>query len=113
MTERVSPTNEIDRELIGEPLVVGERTLQPVAHLAGWSGAGGNRSGAGAGAWLKLVPVKVIVREGDDGGYDVPIVDETGEAIRGITMGALAVAALCWLLMLIIRWRAKAKRTKR
>jgi uncharacterized spore protein YtfJ len=98
MSEEVSmKPGRIDRELIGEPITVGGRTIQPVARLSGWAGGtnGDAMRGVGGGAWLKVRPVEVIVREQDGSESRVPIVDPAAVALRGIVTSALVVAGVC------------------
>jgi hypothetical protein len=79
--------------------VIGGRTIQPVARVAGWYG----QTGGGAGAWLRIIPVEVIVRESDGTEYRVPVTDPMREAMRGIIFSALLVAGVCLLFMFILR----------
>ena len=78
------------------PVVVGERSFRPVARLDGWRGPGRG----GAGAWLRLAPVAVVVREPDGRERRLALADGTRDAVRGIAAAALLVAAACWA----IRW---------
>jgi hypothetical protein len=96
---------------VGEPMTVGERTIQPVARVAGWRTAGGNASG-GAGAWLRVTPVELVVREGEINEYRIPITDGTRTVRRRMAVAALLVAVGCWLLMRALRRKAGAHRHK-
>lgn len=100
--------SKIDRELVGDPIRVGERTIRPVARLLGWSGSMGGPQGGGGGAWVRLSPVKVIVQEKDGREQEVPIADPTREALRGIAMGALVIGILGWLLLLIVKLKRRS-----
>ena len=93
----------IKRRIAGHPITVRERTIQPVAQVAGWAASGGDETGGGAGAWLRVKPVEVVVREGDGTERRVPITEPTREAMRGMVLSALLVAAVCWLIMIIAR----------
>jgi hypothetical protein len=101
--EQAPPGEKIDRELFGDPIVVGERSIQPVARLAGWYSGTGSEMVGGAGAVLQLQPVKIIVQEEDDSAYEVEIVDETQQALKGMAMGSLALAGICGLLIILIK----------
>jgi len=103
MTDRGPIRAKIERQLTGESIRVGERTIQPVARVTGWHGWGGSETGGGAGAWLRITPIEVHVRESDGNEHRVPVTDSTREAMRGIVWSALLIAAVCWLLMLILR----------
>lgn len=98
--------NRIERRLIGEPITVDERALEPVAQVAGWHASGGNDAGGGAGTWLRVSPVEVIVQEEDGTRHHVPVINRTREAVRGMILAALAVAGMCWLLMYTLRKEA-------
>ena len=75
MTEEKMRPNRLDWELVGEPIIAGERTIQPVARLSGWAGGNMSEQGGGAGAWVRVRPVEVVVREADGTESRVPIVD--------------------------------------
>ncbi len=97
MAEENTRPGRIDRELIGEPISVGSRTIQPVARVSGWSGGKMGVTGGGAGGWVRVRPVEVIVREGDGSESRVPIPDAgaVAVALRSIASQALAVAGVC------------------
>lgn len=101
MQDRGRTPTRIEKRIAGQPITVGERTIQPAAQVAGWVGSGGGETGGGAGAWLRVTPVEVVVREGDGTEHRVPITDPTREAMRGIVLSAFLVAAVCWLIIII------------
>jgi hypothetical protein len=105
MTDRAPGRGRVTRQLIGEPITVGKRTIQPVARVAGWYGSSSDETAGGVGAWLRVSPSEVIVRERDGSEHHVPITDPTREAVQGLMRFAFLVAALCWLIMLVLRWR--------
>lgn len=93
MNETSPIPSRIDRRIVGEPLQVDGRTVQPVARLHGRLGSGGGPSGAIAGGQLRLDPVEVIVREA--GGESTLILsDPTAAALRSMLVAAAAVAAV-------------------
>jgi hypothetical protein len=104
--------NRVDRPVQGDPIAVGERTVQPVARVSGWRGSNQSTGAAGAGGWLHITPVEVVVREQDGAEQHIPITDETATALRGIVLAALAVAIPCWAILLILR-RRSSRRPKR
>ncbi len=87
--------NRIDQELVGQPLVVGGRTIQPIARLSGWAGGNLGKQGGGGGGWVCVRPVEVVVREADGAESRVHIADAGQAAVRGVVVPALAVAAVC------------------
>jgi len=95
MPEEKTRPNRLDWELVGEPILVGNRAVQPVARLSGWAGGNMSEKGGGAGAWVRVRPVEVVVREADGTESRVPIVDAEQAAIRGMVVPALAVAGIC------------------
>ena len=95
MTEEKMRPNRLDWELVGEPILAGGRAVQPVARLSGWVGGNMSEKGGGAGAWVRVRPVEVVVREADGAESRVSIVDAEQAAIRGMAMQGLAVAAIC------------------
>ncbi|MGB9722785.1 MAG: hypothetical protein ACP5OO_01545 [Chloroflexia bacterium] len=57
------PEIEANREVIGEPIVVGERTIRPVARVRTRILNVQMRSGGVTGVGLRLSPCAAIVRE--------------------------------------------------
>lgn len=100
MAEQDVRPNRIDRELVGEVMPIGDRTIQPVARLRGWAGGNGGPQGGGGG-WVQVRPVEVIVREADGAESRVPVVDANAQATRGIVVAGLAVAGVCAAIMAI------------
>jgi hypothetical protein len=100
----------IDRRIYGAPLTVGERTLHLVARAVGWYGGPSDAAGSRSGAWWRLTPVEVIVREEDGSEYALTLTDETAQAMRGIRIAAVFVAAVCWLVCLVGRASRARKR---
>jgi len=100
--------SKIERRLIGDPIAVGKRTIQPVARVTGWCGSREGETGGGAGAWLRVAPVEVVVREGDGTEYRVPITDPTHETVRRMVLATLLIAVLCWLLTRLLHRRTRA-----
>ena len=104
MTEGAFKPGRVQRQLTGEPMTIGGRTLQPVASVAGWVGESGNEDGRGGGGFVSIKPVQVIVRHPDDREERVPIPDATSAALKGILFAAL-VGPLLWLVVrLLVRW---------
>jgi len=95
MPEEKTRPNRIEWELVGEPILAGGRAVQPVARLSGWTGGNMSEQSGGAGAWVRVRPVEVVVREADGAESRVPIVDAGEAAVRGMMMQGLAVAGIC------------------
>lgn len=103
MAETPSIPSKIDRRLVGDPVEIDGRALQPVARLRGRMGAGGNEQGGGAGGRFSLEPVEVIVREADGAESIVALADPNGGALRAMGAVAVAVAALSIMLAVLAR----------
>ncbi len=102
MTKRPDKPGRIDRLLTGQQITVGGRTIQPVARLNGQQGGGLQAGGGGFGAWARIAPVEVIVREADGAEHRVATPNATRQAIRGIVSAGLAVAGACLAIMLVV-----------
>lgn len=106
MAEKPVSSAKIDRRLVGEPVDVDALTLQPVAHLSGRTGWGGTAQAGGAGGWITLKPVEVLVRTPGGQESTVPLPDPTAAGLRQIKIVGLAVASICAVFMIIARvWR--------
>ena len=100
MTSQKPEFKQFEKRLVGESVVVGEYTVQPVAQVTGWHMTARGETGQGAGAWLRVTPLEVIVGKGEDAPYPVPMTNETQAAMKGIAIGGLLVAALCWFVII-------------
>jgi hypothetical protein len=100
MTNQNPEFKQFEKRLEGEPVVVGEYSLQPVAQVAGWHMTAKGETGQGAGALLRVKPLEVIVRKGDGEPYPIHLTSEDEEAMKGIAIGALVIAALCSFIIL-------------
>ena len=102
MTERPDKPGRFDRLLTGQQITVGGRTIQPVARLNGQQGGRLQAEGGGFGAWARITPVEVIVRDADGAEQRVATPNATRRAIRGIASAGLAVAGVCLAIMLVV-----------
>ena len=100
MTDQNPNFKKLEKRLEGESMVVGEYTLQPVAQVTGWHMTARGETAEGAGALLRVSPLKVIVGKGDDEPYPVPTTNESQEAMKGIAIAGLSVAAICWFVII-------------
>jgi uncharacterized spore protein YtfJ len=99
-----APTpSRIDRRLVGNPIQIDGRIVQPVARLRGRLGSGGSQTAGGAGGMLRLEPVEVIVRQADGAESTVALRDPTAAALRGMAGAAVAVAVLSVILNVLAR----------
>lgn len=95
MTNENPEFKQFKKRLEGESVLVGEYNLQPVAQVAGWHITAKGETGQGAGALLRVKPLEVIVSKKDGEPYPIHLTSETEEAMKGIGISALAIAALC------------------
>ena len=102
MTERPDKPGHFDRLLTGQQITVGGRTIQPVARFNGQQGGGLQAEGGGFGAWVRVTPVEVIVREADGAEQRVATPNATQQAMRGIVSAGLAVTSVCLAIMLVV-----------
>ncbi|GBD15068.1 hypothetical protein HRbin25_00956 [bacterium HR25] len=98
--ERIRATADI-RVVYGEPIVVGERTIVPVAAVSYMFGAGGGKGsrqgqegeGGGGGGSVRVRPLGVI-EVTPQGTRFVPVFDTQRLALYAL--GAVALVALAW-----------------
>ncbi|MFN8470843.1 MAG: hypothetical protein U0822_01370 [Anaerolineae bacterium] len=95
----------VDRQLTGEPITIGSRTVQPVASVTGWAGGGGDGNGGGGGGFVSITPLEVVVRDDTGREQHIPTPDATNAALRGILIAGLA-GPLIWLIVRLIMRRS-------
>jgi hypothetical protein len=89
------------RTLTGQPVSALGVTLTPEARLSGWEwGAPG---GEGQGIFVRLVPTAVRVTAADGAESTVVLTNTTAQAVRGMLVGAAAIAAVASLVMVLAR----------
>jgi uncharacterized spore protein YtfJ len=99
---RPTPTR-IDRRVVGDPIEIGDRTVQPVARVRGRVGAGSGPSGGAAGGMLRVEPVEVLVREADGAESALALPNPTAQAVRGMAGVAAAVAVVSVAVNIVVR----------
>jgi len=102
MTKHASHPTKIDQQLAGAQITVGGRTVQPMARLMGQQNSGGPAA-SGAGAWVRLEPIAVIVREPDGSERRIAVTNPTGQILRALIAAAAFVATISALLIAIAR----------
>jgi uncharacterized spore protein YtfJ len=102
MTKHATQPTKIDQQLAGPQITVGGRTVQPLARLTGQQNSGEPATG-GAGAWVRLSPTAVIVRESDGSERRIAVTDPTGQVMRALIAAAAFVATISALLIAITR----------
>lgn len=83
------PQPEVSREITGEPIVVGERTIRPVARVSTRLLNFQVRGGGVAGVGLRISPSEAIVREKDGTEYRIALADPTAKMMRAMMVVAL------------------------
>ena len=109
MAETSSMPTKIDRRLVGYPIEIDGRSVQPVAHLRGRLGVGGNTQVGGAGGRFSLEPVEVIVREANGVESTLALADPIAQALRAIAGVAVAVSAVSIGLAVLARLRRRSR----
>lgn len=94
----------IQQLLQAAPIEMAGKVIQPVAHLDGWWG--GDRNGEGA--WVRLTPASLTVREGAHS-YEVPLTDPSAGVIRTFVLVGGAVALVSLLIMLFTTYLARSR----
>ena len=111
MAETPSVPSKIDRRLVGDPIEIDGRSIQPVARVRGRFGAGDSEQVDGAGGRYSLEPVEVIVREADGAESVLALADPTAQALRAMAAVAVVVAVLSIKLAVLARlWRHRRLR---
>ena len=100
MTGQNPEIKKLEKRLEGGAMVVGEYTLQPVAQVTGRYLTAKGETGKGAGAWLRINPLEVIVGKGEDEPYPISLTNETETALKGIAAAGFFIAALCWFIII-------------
>ena len=95
--------SKIDRRVVGDPIQIDGRTVQPVARVRGRIGAGGGSSAGGGGGMLRVEPVGVIVREADGAESTLALTNPVAQALRGMAGVAAAVAVLSVAVTIVAR----------
>jgi uncharacterized spore protein YtfJ len=105
MPEHASKPTKIDQQLTGPQITVGGRTVQPLARLTGQHSENNGPSGGGAGAWVRLTPLEVIVSDPAGAERRIAVTDPTARILGGMAALAAFVAAGSAVLILIARLR--------
>ncbi|MEM7126397.1 MAG: hypothetical protein AAF702_08740 [Chloroflexota bacterium] len=92
------PSTKIDQRLEGPPIVVGQRTIRPIAKITGRQQVVPN--GSFAGVWGRVSPETILVQDGEEE-YTVSMSDPERVSWQGYLMGALAVSGTCLLISIV------------
>ncbi len=101
MAEETQGQNSIDRRCAGRPIKLGQRSLQPVARMAGGTGSWGQAGGV----WLRTRPVEVLVTDENGRTYRVPITVQRNDTVRWLALAGALVLPLNWLVRRALRGR--------
>ena len=89
MPEPASKPTKIDQQLAGPQITVGGRTVEPLARLTGQHSENNGPSGGGAGAWVRLTPLEVIVSDPDGAERRIAVVNPTARILGDGRPGGL------------------------
>ncbi len=103
MTEHASEPTKINEQLAGPQITVGGQTVQPMARLTGQRNEDNGPSGGGAGAWVRLTPLEVIVSGPGGAEQHIAVANPTVQVLRQMAVFAAFVATASALLIAIAR----------
>ncbi len=101
----VLPKIEVSREVVGEPIVVGERVVRPVVRVSTRILDLRVQDGGITGIGVRISPCGAIVREGDGTEYRMALTDPTAKMVRAM-MGVALLAPLGYFFLRLLRKRA-------
>ncbi len=95
----VETVTEIDQEMVGEPIQIGEYAIRPVARLRGkvWR----MPDGEAQGAVVRVNPTEVRVSHHDGSEHQLSIPTAQNSVLQGMAFGAIAIAGICMLIMTV------------
>lgn len=94
--------SKIDKQLVYEPQVGGQTSLQLTARARGWQIGGNGATSPAAGAFVRLRPLSAQVRSAR-GEETVEFADPVDAALRAMLGTALLISTVCWLIMRITK----------
>ena len=103
MTDQNPEIKKFEKRLEGDPVVIGEYSVQPVAQVTGWHVTVSGEQGKGAGGLARVRPLEAVVSKGEDAPYTISLSSETEAALQGIAQAGIVVAALCGFGMIIAK----------
>jgi hypothetical protein len=103
MPEHASKPIKIDQQLAGPQITVGGHTVQPLARLTGQRNEDIGPSGGGAGAWVRLTPLEIVVAEPGGAERRIAVTNPTARVLGGMAALAAFVAAGSAVMILIAR----------
>jgi uncharacterized spore protein YtfJ len=103
MTKHSSQPTKFDQQLAGPQITVGGHAVQPLARLTGQRGENSGPTGGGAGAWVRLTPLEVIVSSPDGAERRIAVTDPTARILQGMAALAAFIAVGSTVLILIAR----------
>ena len=103
MTERSSQPIKIDQQLAGPQITAGGQMVQPIARLTGQRNENNGPSSDGAGAWVRLTPIEVVVSGPRGAERHIAVTNPSAQALRQMVGFAAFVAAGSAVLILIAR----------
>lgn len=102
---------KVERQLRGEPVPVGEMTVQPVARLEyDWGGKGGDAGSGGSGGRLRLRPDKIIVQREGQHEQQIVIGDIESAAYRAMLVAAVGVMAASIAFSIVMALRTMGRK---
>jgi hypothetical protein len=103
MIDETEQSTKIDQQLAGPQITVGGHTVQPLARLTGQRSEENGPSGGGAGAWVRLTPLEIVVAEPNGAERRIAVTNPTARILGGMAALAAFVAVCSAVLILIAR----------
>jgi len=107
MTDRATQPAKIDQQLAGPQITVGGHTVQTLARLTGQHREDIGPTGGGAGAWVRLTPLEIVVAEPSGAERRIAVTNPTTRILGGMAALAAFVAAGSAVLILIARLQGR------
>lgn len=93
MGNLVDASGRINRELVGTAVTMGDHLVQPVARMVGRA--------QGTGVGVQITPVRMAAVDAQGRESMVSVFDLTRQSLCAVAGAALAVAAVCSLIMVL------------
>jgi hypothetical protein len=93
MSPQVVLPQRVDRQIEGEALTVAEHVIQPVARVSGVFNHFEGENGLGGGGWLRITPLKAVVRNTAGAEHTIAFPDPNRWVVPRAIITSVVVAA--------------------
>lgn len=98
---------KVERQLVGEPVLAGDISVEPVAQLEFSQGGRTGQAGGGGGGRLRLRPVEVIVRRDGQPEQRIAVGEMQGRAYRAMLAAGAGVMAASIVFSIVMGLRRR------